>query len=125
MRKKLTALWDSIARQDAAAMRAFFAPSAVIRWHCTNEEFTLEEYLRANCEYPGDWRGEVERVETYGDSATLAARVWLAFGGGSFHCAAFYRFEDGKIVSADEYWGDDGSAPQWRLEKHIGRPINK
>lgn len=123
MREQLTALWDAIARQDADAMRGFFAPDAVICWHCTNERFTPEEYIRANCEYPGDWRGVVERVEALGDTAALAARVWLADGSASFHCVAFYRFEGGKIVSADEYWGDDGPAPHWRQEKHIGRAI--
>lgn len=28
-----------------------------------------------------------------------------------------------KIVSMDEYWVDDGKAPQWRLKKHIGQAI--
>ena len=28
-----------------------------------------------------------------------------------------------KIISVDEYWSDDGEAPQWRQEMHIGRPI--
>lgn len=28
-----------------------------------------------------------------------------------------------KIVSVDEYWADDGDAPQWRKDKKIGRPI--
>lgn len=23
----------------------------------------------------------------------------------------------------DEYWGDDGEAPQWRIDKHIGTEI--
>ena len=30
-----------------------------------------------------------------------------------------------KIIEVDEYWGDDGPAPQWRMNKHIGRPIKK
>ena len=59
----LTALWAAIARQDADAMRAYFTPQAVICWHNTDEQFTLEEYLRANCEYPGSWRGRLERAE--------------------------------------------------------------
>lgn len=40
-------------------------------------KFTVEEYIRANCEYPREW--------------------------------------DGKILSLDEYWEDDGAAPQWRF----------
>ena len=30
---------------------------------------------------------------------------------------------DDKILSRDEYWGDDGIAPHWRLDKKIGKPI--
>lgn len=120
----LTALWDAVARQDVGAMEGFFAPEAEINWHCTNERFTLAEYLRANCEYPGDWAGAVERVEDLGDRAVCVARVWPADGSASFHCVAFYQFRAGKIIRADEYWGDDGPAPQWRLDKHIGTTIS-
>ncbi len=28
-----------------------------------------------------------------------------------------------KIVAMNEYWGDDGIAPQWRLDKNIGMTI--
>lgn len=115
------AYWDAVARQDAAGLRAFFAPDAVIRWHCTNEEFTLEEFIRANCEYPGDWNGQVERVEMMGDVEVTAARVWGA--GQSFHASSFFRLRDGLIAALDEYWGDDGEAPGWRREMGIGRGI--
>jgi hypothetical protein len=33
------------------------------------------------------------------------------------------RFNDGKIVELDEYWGDDCKVPQWRLDKKIGKKI--
>lgn len=38
--------------------------------------------------------------------------------------SAVLRLEGDKIISADEYWEDDGIAPQWRLDKQIGLPIN-
>jgi len=28
-----------------------------------------------------------------------------------------------RIKLLDEYWGDDGTAPQWRKDKHIGKSI--
>ena len=31
--------------------------------------------------------------------------------------------KDDKITAMDEYYTDDGMAPQWRLDKHIGAPI--
>ena len=59
--------WQAVLRQDADAMREFFHENAVMCWHNTNERFTLAEFLRANCAYPGSWDGTVERVEETGD----------------------------------------------------------
>ena len=33
--------------------------------------------------------------------------------------------DSGKIVRLDEYWGDDGPAPEWRRALGIGRPIQR
>jgi len=35
----------------------------------------------------------------------------------------FLRIKDNKIISMDEYYGDDGLPPQWRAEKNIGISI--
>lgn len=43
----------------------------------------------------------------------------------SCHCTSFIRLEDDKIISLDEYWGDDGEVPQWRQEMHIGTQIRE
>lgn len=115
--------WAAVAAQDASAIRAYFAPGACIQWHNTNERFTLEEFIRANCEYPGSWQGAVERVEELPGLMISVSRVWTTDGSLSFHVASFIRLEDGKIRAVDEYWGDDGPAPQWRQDKHIGRAI--
>lgn len=53
--------WDAVLRQDAKKLKTFFSDTAYINWHCTNEHFTVNEYIRANCEYPGDWDGTIER----------------------------------------------------------------
>ena len=42
----------------------------------------------------------------------------------SFHVVSFIEIEEGKIITMNEYWGDDGIAPQWRLDKNIGTSIN-
>lgn len=59
--------WRDVLEQNADAIREYFDENAYINWHCTNEHFTVEEYLTANCEYPGSWDGEVERVERIND----------------------------------------------------------
>lgn len=53
--------WDAILRQDATAIRSFFHPDAWVNWHNTNEHFTAEASIRANCAYPGQWEGTLER----------------------------------------------------------------
>lgn len=120
----MEAYWKAVADQDAAALAAFFAPDAAVQWHNTNERFTVAEFLRANCEYPGGWAGAVERVEEAEGRLISAARVWTRDGSASFHAVSFFTLEDGKIKALDEYWGDDGPPPQWRRDLGIGTPIH-
>ena len=115
--------WAAVLGQDAGAMRPYFHEDARVNWHNTNEQFTVEEFIRANCEYPGQWDGEVERVVEQGGLVITATRVWAAGGGPSFHVVSFIQLREERIISVDEYWGDDGAPPQWRVEKQIGRAI--
>lgn len=115
--------WQAALKQQAMEMREFFHKDAFVNWHNTNEHFTLEEFIRANCEYPGKWNGEIERIEDKGDLVITAVHVFSEDKQLSFHVTSFIRIKDEKIVSIDEYWGDDGAAPTWRVEKQIGTPI--
>lgn len=122
-KKMLMMFWTDVAAQNDARLRNYFAPNAYIRWNNTNEQFTVEEYIIANCEYPGEWCGEVERIELIGDLAVTATRVWSSDNSASFHVCSFFEFQGEKISVLNEYWGDDDVVPQWRIEKHIGRSI--
>lgn len=115
--------WDAVLRQDGDAIRGFFHPDAWVNWHNTNEHFTVEEFIRANCEYPGDWDGRVEKVIPANDQVITVTHVFSRDGRLSFHVVSFLSVSEGKICSIEEYWGDDGLPPQWRLEKHIGTAI--
>jgi len=122
MRKWADAYWDAVARQDAETLRTYFASKAVVRWHCTNEQFTAEGFIRANCEYPGQWHGQVERTETLPNGLCTVTHVWSDQL--SCHAVSFFCFDAaGRIVSLDEYWGDDGAAPMWRQTLEMSRPI--
>lgn len=109
--------------QDQEAIRRHFCDDAYVNWHCTNEHFTVEEFIKANCEYPGKWDGVIERIENAGDIVITATHVYLKDKSQSFHVISFIRIKQDKIISVDEYWSDDGDAPQWRQEMHIGKPI--
>lgn len=120
---KVIEFWKSIVQQNPDEIRRYFKETATIRWHNTNEEFTLDEFIRVNCEYPGEWNGEVERIEEIEDIIITVTRVFSTDNSVSVHVTSFFRMEDGKIVSMDEYWSDDGEAPEWRLNMKIGKRI--
>ena len=45
--------WSDVLAQRADEIREYFHADAFVNWHCSNEHFTVEEFIRANCEYPG------------------------------------------------------------------------
>ncbi len=119
----IKAFWSAVLAQDADKIREFFTTEACVNWHNTNEHFTLEDFIRANCEYPGDWCGEVEKTVYHGDMLITVTNVHSADSALSFHVVSFIQLRAGKIISIDEYWGDDGAAPQWRRDMGIGTAI--
>jgi len=119
------AFWQDVLSQDRDNLPSWFREDAVIRWHCSNEQFTVAEYIRVNCDYPNDWSGEIERVEETGNTVILAGRVYPVDRSMSFHVVSFLRIDGDKIAEMDEYWADDGEAPDWRREMKIGKPIRK
>lgn len=115
--------WKAVLNQDAEKMKPYFHQDAFINWHNTNEHFSVDEFIRANCEYPGQWDGTVERIEKINDLLISVTHVFTRDRSQSFHVTSFIRLKNEQIMSIDEYWGDDGSAPQWRLDLHLGTPI--
>ncbi|MBE6885897.1 MAG: nuclear transport factor 2 family protein [Oscillospiraceae bacterium] len=115
--------WQAIAAQEREALRAFFCPDGRIRWHCTNEEFSVEEFLCANCDYPGQWEGSVERILPTEDGMVTVAQVRDVETGSTFHAVSFFQMEGERIRLLEEYWADDGPPPSWRQALKLGRPI--
>lgn len=115
--------WRAVLAQDAEELQGYFHRDAYVNWPCTNEHFTVEEFIRANCEYPGQWNGEVERVEELNGLLITVVHVYSRDRRMSFHVTSFFRMQEDRIASVEEYWGDDGDAPRWRQEMGIGRPI--
>lgn len=115
--------WNCVLKQDADKIRTFFCKDGYVNWHCTNEHFDVEEFIRANCEYPGDWEGIIERMESINDLIITVTHVYLKDKSSSFHVTSFFRIKDSKILSVDEYWADDGETPDWRKQLKIGNVI--
>lgn len=115
--------WQKVAKQDREGLTLLFNADAKIRWHCTNEEFTAEEFIRVNCDYPDEWNGDIERLDIRDDTVITVTRVYSEAA--SFHVCSFFQFEGDHISQLDEYWGDDGAAPEWRQAMKIGREIKE
>lgn len=115
--------WSDILAQNTDVIKDYFDENAYINWHCTNEHFNVNEFIIANCEYPGDWDGEVERIEKINDLFITVTHVYSKDKTLSFHVTSFIKVINDKIAAVDEYWADDGIAPEWRLDKHIGKAI--
>ena len=115
--------WKDVLAQNTDVIKDYFDENAYINWHCTNEHFNVNEFIIANCEYPGDWDGEVERIEKINDLFITVTHVYSKDKTLSFHVTSFIKVINDKIVAVDEYWADDGISPKWRLDKHIGKAI--
>ena len=125
--KLLYRFWQVVAKQDAGALPDYFTSDAQIRWHNSNELFTVPEFVRANCEYPGNWEGQVEQLEIHPDGkrAMTITRVWSTEENTVCRAVSFFAFVGEKIACLDEFWGDVGPAPQWRQEMQIGKCLYK
>ena len=114
---------SAVAKQDADALQKHFTPDAVICWHDSNEQFTVTEYIKANCEYPGNWSGQIQRVHKIDDGIVLATKIFSDEI--TVFVTTFAKLENGKITRLDEYYSDCEEIPQWRRDMDIGKPISK
>lgn len=108
-------LWQDMSSQNFDGLKKYFHRNAIIRWNNTNEEFTVDNFIRANSEYPGNWKIDVIRLEQIGDLVITVAYV-SSEDDISLYVTSFFEFEDGLIRQLDEYWGDNGAPPQWRQD---------
>ena len=115
--------WIDVLKQNREKLISYFHKDAVIRWHCSNELFTVSEYIKANCEYPGEWEGKIERIEKTENMIITAVKVYFVNKSSSFHVVSFIKTENNLITEMDEYWADDTEVPEWRHNMKIGSKI--
>ena len=112
---------SDVVQQNANALKNYFTPDAIICWHDSNEQFTVDEYIRANCEYPDTWNGTVQRVEKIDNGMVIVTKI---FSDESAHLVtAFVQITDGKISRLDEYYSECNDVPDWRKAMNVGKPI--
>lgn len=99
---KVECFFRDVVEQNEQALYAYFTPDAQILWHCTNECFTAQEFIRANCEYPGSWEGEIERLEQLDGRYILVGRVFARDRSCSHHVVSFIQMREDRICRIDE-----------------------
>ena len=120
----IEAFLKSVVSQNEKEMRKFFHKTATIKWHNTNEKFTLDEYIKVNCEYPDEWESKIEKYEKVGNLVILVALISSKTKNISFYVTSFLKILDDMIIELDEYWGDNGVPPKWRIDMNIGSKIS-
>ena len=115
--------WIDVLKQNREKLISYFHKDAVIRWHCSNELFTVSEYIKANCEYPEEWEGKIERIEKTENMIITAVKVYSVNKSSSFHVISFIKTENNLITEMDDYWADDTEVPEWRRNMKIGSKI--
>ena len=117
--------WNDINSQNWENLSSYFKEGAVINWDNTNESFNVQEFIKANSEYPGDWLMDIKKlvVADMRNEVISVVRVFLKDKNISFHAVSFFKFDSEKIEKLNEYWGIDVDAPQWRVDMKIGRKI--
>lgn len=121
---QIKSFWNDVISQNREALSSYFTKDALIFWHCTNEQFSVEEYIKVNCDYPGKWAGEIERIVDNGNEIILAGHVYSNDKKISCHVVSFIKIENEKICRLDEYWADDGEVPDWRIKMNVGKIYN-
>ena len=117
--------FDAIVKQNAEKLKDFFETDAIIIWSNTNEQFTVDEYIQVNCEYPGKWTGRIENIDeidTLDKKMVYVAKVWKSDGTAA-RVVSFITFGDTEnelIQLLDEYWSDISEPPEWRKRMNIG-----
>ncbi len=115
--------WKYVADQDGDLLKKCFCEEAVIRWQCTDEEFTVEDFARAHCERPGRRKVVIERMNRVGETLVTVVHLWME--GTSYYVTSFFVMSRGRILQLDEYWGENLPVPQWREEAGIGTRIDR
>lgn len=113
---------EDVVKQNEEQLKGYFQEDAVILWPCTNEQFTVRDYIIANCQYPGEWKGELVKVTSLKESLVAVSKV--SSTDFEIFVTSFVTFSEGKIQRLEEYWADIGNPPEWRKALKIGTIIN-
>jgi len=104
--------WDNLAN--------YLSEEIQVYWPNTNEVFNgMRNFIRANSEYPGNWKISVVKLMEIDDEVISVVEVHLDEASITFYATSFFKFVEDRIIKLTEYWGEVGEMPQWRKELGI------
>lgn len=109
------ALWERMNARDWDGILRLLDGGFQASWPQTGERIpSPAAYVGLNRTYPGVWRCTVLAVDATAEGAV--ARVKVTDGDVSLFAVGFYRVMGGRILAAEEYFGDVGPPPHDRSE---------
>jgi hypothetical protein len=100
-------LWRALRKEDWDGALSQLQEHAVVRWPHTGERFDRAiDYVTAHRLHGGRTRVDVRRVIS--ERRDVAVWVVVEDRQDTWHCAAVYELEEGRIVHAVEVWTREG-----------------
>ena len=79
-------------------------------WPNTRERICgAENFIALNESYPGAWRCAVRRIDVCTDTVVTVTEI--SDGDTALFAVSFFEVREGRIVSAEEYFADNGCPP--------------
>lgn len=109
------ALWERMNARDWDGILRLLDGGFTASWPQTGEHIpSPTAYVGLNRTYPGVWRCTVLAVDATAEGAV--ARIKVSDGAASLFAVGFYRVFGGRILAAEEFFGDVGDPPHDRSE---------
>ena len=105
----LAEMWARIHAREWDKIAGLLDPAVVVRYVHTGEVLDADAFVRANSDYPGEWRIDVEEI--VGDGQRAASRARVYDDEQSFYVASFATTAGGRITEMTEVWTDTGQPP--------------
>lgn len=112
--KLVSQFWNEMKKANYDSIRQYFQEEATISWPNTKEYFTVEEFIRVNKMYPGEWEIEVCVIEETLDSVFSTVHIKSKSGQTNVYANSQFRFHKGLISLLTEYFSDSADIPSWR-----------
>ncbi len=114
--------WVYLSEQKFHEAGALMAKNAIVKEPNTREIYVnAQDYVRLNEEYPGNWKASIEKLVSIDDLVISVVKLEDSEQQISMYATSFFIVKDELITELEQYWGDNGEPPDWRIEKSLAK----